>query len=145
MLMFPAIPGILAEKMKFMPSADLKKFENTGAACNWYSLPSIVGTNTYVLGDIFQAAPDTLVQWTSGFYCSSDPLFAQLANSIPKLKDVKITPNAKCPVSKTPPGHMSMTIVARFDTPNSGFGHVYFEGEKGGSRFAANAPIALSR
>ena len=40
---------------------------------------------------------------------------------------------------------MEMTLVLRFTSANAGAGMVYFEGETDRAKFAAAAPVALSR
>lgn len=156
MALIPAVPGLVAEKMELLPQAETEKYENTGTDCNWYSLPSFVGTNDYVLDGNYQAAE--LEAQTAEFvnlpfnyvfhFCENNPVYEFLLESKTLSSGVTFssTLTGNCNSPALPPGQMSMTIVARFDSPNSGFGHVYFEGNQpGGGRYVANAPITLSK
>jgi len=146
MILMPMLPGLVDGWTDLLPKADKEKYGKTNNGCDWKSLRSIIGTNTYVLEGNLIVMNNKPTYLGKSKPCI-DPLFNALdekGNETPLYYLLGIM-GGRCREFQLPPGEMSMTIVARFNTPYSGFGHVYFEGKKGPSRFAANAPLELFR
>lgn len=97
------------------------------SSCDWYALPTLIGTNVYhfVEEAHFErfAAADALCLLLGSMFCF------------------------EVPPSHHPGGEvdMQMTLILRFTSANSGSGVVIFSGDHEGYRFAAQAPVQISR
>lgn len=150
MIIMPMVPGLVDNWATVLPQADQEKYKKPGASCGWKALRSFIGTTEYVLDGVYNGKPPAKIKENMMVgTCKDNPLFditldvgADLAMAI--LDILPGVPPINCFGYKTE-GDMSMTIVARFESPTSGFGHVYFEGKTDVSRFWANAPLTLTR
>jgi hypothetical protein len=164
MIILPMVPGLVDNWATALPQADKEKYDKPGAGCGWKALRSFIATTDYVLGGVFNGKPPANLKGKASELrtCQENPIYDLiLAGRVlteeereqsKKIFDLTLE-QAGVPDELTgincyeikKGGDMSMTIVARFESPTSGFGHVYFEGRTDRSNFAGNAPITLSR
>lgn len=133
----------------------------SASGCNWAALPLMIGSNVYELrpgpqspnngvfgqvlgvgfGYCFNGAADeggsSFQIFSGGIGPIPVPVFAQEG----ELEYCNPPPEVPQPAS----GQMVMTMIVRFDSPNSGSGVLQFEGQQGPAQFSATAPISFSR
>lgn len=145
MVMFPVAEAQQVQAAGEITQGAIDAYQSQVGACDWYSLPIIVGTNRYAL-DREASEPDYDSPVQDQFYCKlpseaiglpSEALMVlmQLYNRV-CLGDEGTTEVH---------GQMSMTLLVRFDSTDSGRGTLFFEGEMQGYEFAAVAPVTLAR
>ena len=172
MIMMPTMTETAAQALG-PDFEDLVGSAASGAECDWYALPTLVGTNEYFLsGGAIPPEYELLAGGTtrtSGFsavflcvngkridaFLSFEGKWAIIGPDIgigtkPSHMDEQAWQNLK-PVSafkcgqNLPKGDMSMTIALKFDSPSSGRGRVVYDGELDGSRFTVVAPVEMTR
>lgn len=117
-------------------------------ACDWYALPTLVGTNAYDLSGHFgppSGNPDG--KNLSLCYDGDHYIFnyeVGLYNGV--IEEIVLKKVGSCDDRDwVDGGDMTMTIALKFDSPSSARGMLSFSGKHGGYRFAAWAPITMSR
>ena len=162
----------LGEEMAMFPSAPIQKeaadlllgpapYQPTLApVCDWLESPTLIATNFYFfLGG--EAVTLIKAAAVSGADCDSVERTMQLSDnalyqseSIGWLKDPEDyrrslrkfwDMNCRQPPIVPEQLDMEMTLVLRFTSRSSGSGMVYFSGQTDRSRFAASAPVTISR
>ena len=152
MIIMPMVPDLVDDWAKTLPRADKEKYKDAGSGCGWTALRSFIGTTDYMMNGVFNGRPQGNIAGSGldVIICQENPIYdvfeIDFVEAVAKgilgvteqLKTFQLRTCARG-------GDMSMTIVARFESPTSGFGHVYFQGNTDRSRFSGNAPIKLSR
>lgn len=146
-------------------AADALEQEGVGptsaGGCNWASLPLMIGSNVYELRPGPQSPSNGVFGQVLGVgfgYCyngaagegnSSFQIFSGGIGPIPLPVVAQEGELEYCnPPAEVPQpaaGQMVMTMVVRFDSPNSGKGVLMFEGQQGPAQFSATAAISFSR
>jgi hypothetical protein len=110
-------------------------------ACDWYALPTLVGTSVY---DLTTTRYEDRPPVASADICFNDVFYVFDLNEVglPVLDPIGTV--CQLPVGSTP-GEMTMTVALKFDSPSSARGMLHFQGKTGEYPFAAWAPITLSR
>jgi len=163
MVMFPSLPENLPRVVQALNTAQQEGLFQIGPGCDWYSLPIMVGTNHYSLdstrvtgiGDT-PAAVSLLGdrEFVVGIACISFPeddealdivgYLLRRVDGIVKIHPVPESPDHCLRVTQSS-GDMSMTIIVKFQSPNSGIGIVSFKGTSDGHTIKARAPITMTR
>ncbi len=173
-----AIIPIAADQVKgateLLNQADADELIDTKGACNWYSLPLMLGSDTYMLDPAMQPDTDTFIfvrtidTLESGQPIGVTHIFCK--GGIQSMTDWSIydpdaegqlapdvyvheVPQGEYPNScwrepdprEPKPGEMTMNLLVKFNSPNSGSGILLFMGEMDGYKFAARAPVTLTR
>lgn len=159
MIMFPVSPvqQAAADELIGEPPAG----NPSGPVCAWLAAPTLIGTNVYV-GWNFE-------QWlfvTPGPKSTCGQIEETMASPPPKEEDYedptifeiaqKNYSNSKAfyyeycqdELKELPGGgtlEMEMTLVLRFTSANSGAGTVYYTGQTDKAKFAASAPVTITR
>lgn len=170
MVMFPTVQEAVPQIDEFLIEAEKEGFLGIGEGCDWYGLPLMVGTNTYSL----DSSNDPLIKGSEAIifasllsgvtvgFCEMAYMWSPFAILVGEDPNTDIlegrTDKYGTPCDEAMregtllgqaeivhPGTMNMTMLVKFQTPNSGGGTLIFEGEKGGFRFAAKANITLTR
>lgn len=170
MVMLPADAQATAEHIDGLLSATgLPNLQPTDAECDWYALPAIIGTNEYALQGSGPNAPNIedfryegTDNWRSGSIthylsiCNREG-FEHLLNRRDRVPgtdttlDIRPLLVADCPETARADGNgkMAMTLILKFDSPNSASGVASFRGKvrAGGQRisFAAETPVWMTR
>lgn len=133
-------------------------------ACDWYALPTLVGSNWYDLTRIITSQTSPSIGAADGtsaaamiFFCINDlqyytvfaveeggPVMVEVAQDIDWTSGPPSPNECNIPIDAVT-GDMKMTIALKFDSPSSARGMLSFRGEQGGYHFAAWAPITMSR
>lgn len=127
-------------------------------ACEWYALPTLVGSNVYALKGTTQTGSlqwfddsGAVMEYNMGaVFCVGDHAYFLLLQSGPEGKVLvpgEDTDGSRCADTDVirSAGDMSMTISLKFDSPSSARGMLTFMGESDGYSFAAWAPITMTR
>lgn len=122
--MFPT-----AEQQSASAAAVLADQSAPASPCDWYALPTLIGTNAYF--------------FVQGPHFTNEPMAAAMSICIiyGYFCDIEIPPTYDPGGSAA----MEMTLVLRFASADSGSGIVVFSGEQDGYSFRASAPVQLSR
>lgn len=174
LIMFPTHESLVPQIQELVSEADKEDLLNIGEGCNWYALPLMVGTDTYSLDApassdgttvIALALPDelsksmpvrrsTMVCFTSrekqaiGDFISDNATADYVVNTIiPAMEKAGKLYVMDDFIPCTPPGtgDMTMTLLVKFQSPNSGTGMLIFEVNQNGTRAIAKAPVTMSR
>lgn len=130
-------------------------------ACDWYALPTLMGSNVYALrGAIPPDMATVLGEYSSSTDSFAVGIFACVGGRTPVFiaggtsegvgygqADEVLDYSRFCGDKgmRSTQGDMSMTISLKFDSPSSARGMLTFSGEYDGYPFAAWAPITLFR
>lgn len=132
----------------------------TGPVCDWLETPTIIGTNQYVAWSrehwIFMLpGPGTTCQQIEEKMGQPEPVYEDSALAAIAAKNKANNEAYYAEFCNDPnepqqlPGggtmEMEMTLVLRFTSQNAGAGMVYFSGRTDKARFAATAPVTITR
>jgi len=139
MLVVPATPEVAD-----LANAAVGASQGTGS-CNWSQLPVLVGTSNYPNWqqenvDYGPTACQRLQHYAQVFdFLTGGSVMGPLAPYV----------YGDCPPEETGnmlrSAGMSMTMVVRFSSPDSGSGYLLFDGQSDGHNFKAYTPITLSK
>tara|TARA_R110002051_G_scaffold38159_1_gene81190 strand:+ start:428 stop:1225 length:798 start_codon:yes stop_codon:yes gene_type:complete len=154
-----------------MTMTEKEKILNKGGACEWYALPVMMGFNMYALaegvgGDDNASMTTIGLGGQSIFFCKDGSNFGirnrpteggiktheydpETDGNDPYDPDKRYVAD-NCDRPQPMPdlaldGAMIMTLLVRFDSPNSGQGVLQFEGKYGPTNFAARAPVTFTK
>jgi hypothetical protein len=129
-------------------------------ACDWYALPTLVGTNLYDLSfnlvtPVMDPDPVSIyfcINGTTHGYGVVDfreVTIGDQVENVPVLDRFRPEDQGglipcNIPIGTLPAG-MTMTVALKFDSPSSARGMLTFEGASGPFPFAAWAPITMAR
>lgn len=145
MAMISADAKALDKVSRHLDSDDVSRMVAKGQGCEWYSLPIMVGSKMYKLQAHDPGSKEA--DWWMYLPFPGKPMLVCLRNDGIAAIDFG-GPERVC---ETPPhlldgkGDMKMSLVMKFQSARSGSGVLVFEGKSGKSRFAAIAPITMSR
>ena len=160
MLMFPAggqataayIDGVISQ-------SSLQNVQPNSAGCDWYALPSLVGTNSYVLegnGNTSIDLEDLRGMMFDGdltiWFCANTPtydFFEDIDNEDSFAAAGVDDEECRARSPQSGQGDMSMTLFLKFDSPSSASGVASFSGDMRAGRqrirFAAETPVWMTR
>ncbi|MBV0914114.1 hypothetical protein [Anianabacter salinae] len=174
LIMFPTHESLVPQIQEMVSAADKENLLNIGTDCDWYALPLMVGTNTYslespgfvetgttVLALFLPGVSNELTQSAikSTAVCLTGKDKQEIAdlmgggraqNMIDALENVElagplfVAQDFGCAVTPSS-GEMTMTLLVKFQSPESGTGMLIFEVNQGGTRAIAKAPVTMSR
>jgi hypothetical protein len=129
-------------------------------ACDWYALPTLIGSNVYALSGAIPAEwarvlgeSNASIEYAVAILCVADRSYIfGVARDIDETDVHPIadgapdgSTNCEDRGTRSLQGDMSMTISLKFDSPSSARGMLTFVGESDGYSFAAWAPITMFR
>lgn len=148
---------------------------NAGSGCDFYSLPIMLGFNTYALTQPAEGlGAYSLEVAVGGNYATLCFSRSEVESNIDNLRegdlrrgvevsgesagevtgayfvetdqrDIESRRACNLDVPPPTPGTMVMSLVMKFHSANQGTGILQFEGEQGGHKFFARAPVTMSR
>lgn len=169
LIMFPTHESLVPQIQEVVSEADKEDLLNIGEGCNWYALPLMVGTNTYSLDAPASSEAGTMIALAlPEALPTSAPMSASLAcltrkewqgmtdfvedndlisavEAMLSAPQLYVQPDAECNVTPASSGDMTMTLLVKFQSPNSGTGMLIFEVNQSGTRAIAKAPVTMSR
>jgi len=160
MIMFPSLPENLPTLADYLIAAERERLVEIGSGCDWDFLPIMVGTNRYSLDRAEAVETGNMMYAIVGGEAAGGCVFFEetsetrlIGHSLLRVIDeIPVVDLAIGPETSTcertvrqTSGEFHMTIVVKFQSLNSGAGMVIFEGQSDGHRFAAKAPITLTR
>lgn len=125
-------------------------------ACRWDVLPKVVGSNTYSLAagapqpEYMIHLPGSSAPWicdTTGLHDGFPVLWNYQDPTLVQPEGARGPERMECGNEGPAPasGQMVMTLVAKFNSANSGAGMLYFSGNFGGQNFSAARGVVFSR
>lgn len=171
MIMFPTHESLVPRIQDLVNQAEKENLLNFGDSCDWSALPLIVGTNSYSLDTpassetgtaIALALPEGLpasAPMSAPLVCltsrdkqdivdllgeSSQAVFGLVATMASAGK-LYVQHDAKCNATLASSGDMTMTLLIKFQNPDSGTGMLIFEVNQNGMRAIARAPVTMTR
>lgn len=160
MIMLPGNAGQMADHLdSLLLDTGLRDVRQDVSGCDWQTMPSLVGTNHYSLTGRGQE-PDILrlmggAGWDGYLGISFCSTGATMETTEMIIGDTTVgvevldADNPACQQSPGGRGDMQMTVLLRFDSPNSAAGILSFRGDMRAQgtriRFAAQAPLTMTR
>ncbi|CAM3853095.1 hypothetical protein [Litorimonas haliclonae] len=149
----PVAPDGVAEIDTMLRESDAEGMIDTSGGCDWYSLPLMVGSNLYDLSadvkGLYKNSTTVILGSLGAFMVCRDsngPM--ELARTTSDAPVMVIEEYRElCPKRDLVPdeGELVMTLLVKFNGPNSGSGVLLFEGYMNGAFAGAKAPVTLTR
>jgi hypothetical protein len=160
MVMFPTDENQIEAVVKYLTEADAANLLEIGAGCDWYSLPLMLGSNSYSLNraggqpgtmrlDIANISDGTLTHLSVCIPMhgpeDNDVVYQVGNNRVGAAMNDCALDDDHPSLLQAGEGQLLMNLLVKFQSTESASGIVIFEGVMNGQRFGAKAPVTLSR